>query len=219
MHYIEFNGKKYKVDAQEYLLDSNDWDEDYARSLAQRLNILEGLTDKHWKIIYYIRDVFHKIHDYPLVYDVCCNNNIGLADLKKLFPTGYHRGALKLAGIACREGFLQAASHPENPVASRKQIGSKTYRVNAQGYLQYSEEWDRAFAIEKAREMKMSGELTEAHWTIIEYLRARFAQTGIVPTVYRACEDNGIDLDELARLFPDGYHRGAVKLAGLRHGF
>ena len=27
---------------------------------------------------------------------------------------------------------------------------------------------------------------------------------------------NLIDLDELQKLFPDGYHRGAVKIAGLR---
>ena len=30
------------------------------------------------------------------------------------------------------------------------------------------------------------------------------------------CEANDIDIDELEQLFPDGYHRGAVKIAGLR---
>ena len=219
MSYFDFNGKKFRVDAQEFLLDPSDWDEDYARGMAPKLNIAGGLTDQHWKIIYYIRDVFHKIKDYPLVYDVCHNNNIGLADLKKLFPTGYHRGALKLAGIACREGFMQPSGGLDKAEHRQEQVHGRVYRVNSQGYLLNADDWDRAFAIEKAKEMKMAGALGPAHWAIIEYLRARFEQTGIVPTVYRACEDNGIDLDELARLFPDGYHRGAVKLAGLRHRF
>lgn len=37
-----------------------------------------------------------------------------------------------------------------------------------------------------------------------------------VPTVYVTCEDTGVELDLLERLFPDGYHRGLVKIAGLR---
>ena len=38
----------------------------------------------------------------------------------------------------------------------------------------------------------------------------------VVPTVYEACADNGLELEDLEQLFSDGYHRGAVKLAGLR---
>jgi tRNA 2-thiouridine synthesizing protein E len=49
-----------------------------------------------------------------------------------------------------------------------------------------------------------------------EFLRQRFATNNIVPTVYETCEANHIELEELQRLFPDGYHRGAVKLGGLR---
>jgi len=58
--------------------------------------------------------------------------------------------------------------------------------------------------------------LTEKHWQILELLRQRFATNNIVPTMYETCEANHIELEELQRLLPDGYHRGAVKLAGLR---
>jgi tRNA 2-thiouridine synthesizing protein E len=34
--------------------------------------------------------------------------------------------------------------------------------------------------------------------------------------VTETCEANDLDIDELEQLFPDGYHRGAVKIAGLR---
>ncbi|HDS01083.1 MAG TPA: hypothetical protein ENO22_06335 [candidate division Zixibacteria bacterium] len=60
------------------------------------------------------------------------------------------------------------------------------------------------------------GKLSERHWQIIHYLRDRFAKKNEIPTVYETCEDNKIDLDDLERLFPDGYHRGAVKISGLR---
>ncbi len=37
-----------------------------------------------------------------------------------------------------------------------------------------------------------------------------------VPTVYETCEENRIEIEDLEALFPDGYHRGAVKISGLR---
>jgi tRNA 2-thiouridine synthesizing protein E len=36
------------------------------------------------------------------------------------------------------------------------------------------------------------------------------------PSVTETCEVNDLDIEELEQLFPDGYHRGAVKIAGLR---
>ena len=60
------------------------------------------------------------------------------------------------------------------------------------------------------------GRLTEEHWRVLRFLRDGFARTGVVPTIYESCDANGLELDDLERLFPDGYHRGVVKLAGLR---
>jgi tRNA 2-thiouridine synthesizing protein E len=37
-----------------------------------------------------------------------------------------------------------------------------------------------------------------------------------VPTVYETCEDTDVERDLLERLFPDDYHRGLVKIEGLR---
>jgi tRNA 2-thiouridine synthesizing protein E len=62
----------------------------------------------------------------------------------------------------------------------------------------------------------MRGGLSEDHWRIISYLRERFEMTGSVPSVHETCEANQVGLDELERLFPEGYHRCAVRIAGLR---
>ena len=58
--------------------------------------------------------------------------------------------------------------------------------------------------------------LTEKHWEVIDFLRKKYAESRKVPTVYETCEATGVGLQELERLFPQGYHRGAVKIAGLR---
>ncbi len=58
--------------------------------------------------------------------------------------------------------------------------------------------------------------LTDRHWQVIRFLRQSHEKNNLVPTVYETCEANKMDLEELERLFPDGYHRGAVKIAGLR---
>jgi len=42
------------------------------------------------------------------------------------------------------------------------------------------------------------------------------AATGLVPTLYETCTASDLELEDLERLFPDGYQRGVVKIAGLR---
>jgi tRNA 2-thiouridine synthesizing protein E len=60
------------------------------------------------------------------------------------------------------------------------------------------------------------GKLTDKHWQIIRFLREYYEKNEEIPTVYETCEANQINIEELDQLFPDGYHRGAVKIAGLR---
>jgi tRNA 2-thiouridine synthesizing protein E len=96
---------------------------------------------------------------------------------------------------------------------------NKTYEVDLRGFLVNPDEWDEYFAIYRAYEMKLhGGKLSERHWQVIRFLRERYKQTKEIPTIYETCEVNKMDLDEMERLFPDGYHRSAVKLAGLRLG-
>jgi len=95
-------------------------------------------------------------------------------------------------------------------------LEDRVYRVDARGFLVDPYDWDEAFAMHKAFELRMPEGLTERHWEILGYLRERFERTRAVPTVYETCEAHRMTLDDLEGLFPDGYHRGAVKLAGLR---
>jgi tRNA 2-thiouridine synthesizing protein E len=206
---------KYEVDSRGFLVRSEEWDEEYAEKTAAEVGISGGLTDEHWRVIRFVRSAYEKHQGVPLVYVTCVNNKLSLKDLKRLFPAGYHRGACRLAGVSYRTGYYpywidaeQLAEVPEAPTAG--------YRIDAQGFLMDHTEWDENFAINKALELKMPDGLTDEHWKIIRYLRESFARTGVLPTVIATCEANLLELEDLAKLFPDGYHRGAVKVAGLK---
>lgn len=208
--------KKYKVDDHGYLIDPRQWDENFAEGMAPKVRITEGLTKDHWRVIYFIRNSFEKMNVCPLVYVACRQNNLGLGDLNRLFPTGYHRGACKLAGISYRQGYFQKYRIDGNLSQIEDDYRFKIYRIDAQGFLVDPTEWDENFALNKAFEMKMPELLHDGHWTIITYLRLRYEKDHAIPTFFQICEDNKISIDEFIKLFPDGYHRGAVKLAGLR---
>ena len=216
MSTITFGNKTYQVDTEEYLSDFNEWDEDFARGMAPKVGIIAGLSEDHWKILNFIRDFYKRTGKCPLVYETCRMNRLHLQELKKLFHAGYLRGACKLAGITYKEGYLDQAGLEE--LTERATIGDedkKTYEINVRGFLINPQEWDKKFATYKANEMKMP-KLTDKHWQVINFLRESFEKNNLVPTVYETCEATGIGLEEFQLLFPDGYHRGAVKISGLR---
>jgi tRNA 2-thiouridine synthesizing protein E len=216
MGVITLGNRKYEVDFEGFLEDSSQWDENFAVQMAPRLGIESGLTEAHWQIINFIRSTFAELGKCPLVYQTCRLNGLRIRDLQELFPSGYLRGACKLAGITYREGYLGNALVRALPEEVTVGATDKVYEVDARGFLVNHKSWDEQYATNKAFEMKMPDGLTEKHWQIIRFLRDAYRKTSSVPTVYETCEVNKIEIDELERLFPDGYHRGAVKLAGLR---
>lgn len=223
MNEISYLGKSYQVDGNDFLLDHRQWDEDFVKFMSLKLNMIESLSEKHWEVIFFIRDYFLRNDEIPLIYQTCRSVGLTIKDFKNLFPQGYMRGACKLAGITYRDRVVnyygeinyEQPEGDETREANEKLL-NKVYRVDVFGFLIDSNEWDKYFAIWRAREMKISGGLSEKHWHIIRFMRERFKQNGILPTVIECCEANNIEIDELEKLFPLGYHRCAVKIAGLR---
>ena len=213
---VEFEGKVYEVDEQGFLSHPEQWDENFARGLAPLVGILSGLTSEHWCIISFIRNTFTETGRCPMVHEIGRDCGMKLADLKKLFPSGYLRGACKLAGLTYLEEEVHSSWLPTKRMTKvTTALAERVYRVNIWGFLVVPSEWDEEYAVFRAREMKMP-ELTQKHWSIIRFLREQFQKTGAVPTVHQTCEAFKIEIEELGELFPDGYNRGAVKIAGLR---
>ncbi|MDP8206567.1 MAG: TusE/DsrC/DsvC family sulfur relay protein [Candidatus Electryonea clarkiae] len=216
MHTISYNHKIYHIDSRGFIQDFDKWDKDFAKGMAKEVEIINGLTERHWGVITYIRDVFKENGRCPTVYQTCRMNGIRLRGLKALFPSGYLRGACKLAGITYRVTVTSAAWLGELPQNVKPVQSEKIYRVDILGFLIDPDEWDEHFCLHKANEMKMFNKPTKKHWQVIFYLRDSYKKNKVVPTVIETCEANQINIEELEKLFPDGYHRGAVKLAGLR---
>jgi tRNA 2-thiouridine synthesizing protein E len=217
MNRVAFEGKVYDLDPLGHLDDPRDWDEDFARGMAPEVGIAGGLTEEHWKVLRYLRRVAEETGRSPVVYQTCKANGLQLKQLQDLFPAGYQRGACRLAGLGVIDGdWGVVPSVATRKEALRREAESKVYRVDARGFLVDHEEWDEQYATMKAAELGVPGGLSERHWQFIRYLREAYARLHEVPTVYEACEKNRMALEELARLFPSGYHRGAVKIAGLR---
>lgn len=228
MNEISFGDRTYRVDPLGFLMEPAEWDELFAEGMAQLVGIQGALTERHWAVLRHIRTVFREQGDCPLVFSTCRAMGLSLRELETLFPTGYLRGACKLAGITYRDRFVDFFGERHEPAYPEAEDGlveasawspsrshGKVYRIDVLGFLVDPAEWDESYAAHKAWELKLPGGLSERHWEVLEYLREAFDRTGSVPTVTECCEAMDTDLDELESLFPDGYHRGAVKLAGL----
>jgi tRNA 2-thiouridine synthesizing protein E len=208
---FEFKGRVYEVD-DDFLVRPDEWDKAFAEGMAPRNGIPGNLTQAHWDVLWFIREFFLETAKCPMVHKTCKAHKLHLADLQRLFPTGYRRGACKLAGLCFDPEGIHVTCSPKSVVSVSTFL---VYRINVRGFLVDPAEWNVDFAVHKWKETKMPGPLTETHWQVIYYLRGRFAKTSKIPTIYETCGENDIDIEEFGDLFPDGYHRGAVKIAGL----
>lgn len=215
MTIVIHNLKTYDVDRHGFLRNPEEWDENFVSLTAPQVDLHDGLTSEHWDVIRSIRASYKETGRCPLVYQICRSTGLGLEGLRALFPTGYLRGACRLAGLTFRSGLMGPGSSTASLGEIEAAVMNRSYRVDAWGFLVDPSEWDEGFAAFKAFETKMAETLSERHWQIIRYLRSEFQRRRVLPTVYETCEANHMDLDELESLFPDGYHRGAVKVAGL----
>lgn len=224
----ELAGGSYDVDENGFLKDWTRWDEHFPERMASSSGISGGLTKDHWRVLSFIRDEFERTGECAPVYVTCRATGLSRHDLRALFPAGYMRGACKLAGITYRDRFVEFPDTSE-PAAGAKDGSPGTTSPPSSsedglpptdefGFLLDPADWDEEYAARTAWKMKMPGGLTEEHLRVIRYLRERYAAAGVVPTVIQCCEDCGLELEDLERLFPDGYQRGAVKIAGLRVG-
>jgi tRNA 2-thiouridine synthesizing protein E len=210
---VTYEGKTYTLDDSGHLDPPDQWDEVFARGAAREMGAGGGLTDRHWLVIDYLRRKAAEAGAVPVFVVACMDTGLRIREFRDLFPTGYHRGACRIAGISF------AATVAGDPARSLEVVpqASALYPLDALGYLRRFEAWDEAFALRVAREWGVT-ELTDRHRDVIRVLREHFVEHGSVPVVYEACRAASMTLEELRALFPGGYHRGACRMAGLPPG-
>ncbi len=209
--FVAFKGKTYQLDAHGFLDPPEQWDEGFAAGMAKLVGVTSGLTERHWQLISYLRHKFLDENTVPVLVEACSDNRMRLSELRSLFPTGYHRGACKVAGINYQ--FMWETNYwltyETAPPAKPR------YKLDALGFLENFEEWDEDFVELAMSQRDPPVAPTERHLQIIRYLRDYYAANRTLPTVYETCSANNLSLEELRELFPAGYRRGACRSAGL----
>ena len=147
----------------------------------------------------------------PLLVMACADNKLRLGKLKSLFPTGYFRGACRIAGLSYE--FLCDVNiwHTYETAPRLK----PEYELTEQGFLADFNRWNEHFVEVVSAEWDLPHGITPTHWEIIRYLRNYYQATNNIPTVYEVCHAHDLDLHDLNELFPQGYRRGACLVAGL----
>ena len=93
-------------------------------------------------------------------------------------------------------------------------IEGKEFEVDGDGFLQKPESWTFEIAQLFAK-ADGTGELTEKHWAIINFIRNNWLETNMAPMIRKICQTTNVRLKEIYELFPMGPAKGACKIAGL----
>jgi len=98
MPFVDINGRQVEVDEDGFLVNPDDWTEDVAYAFAKGEGIDE-LTDKHWKVINYLKEYYKQNGIAPMIRKMCKDTGIPLKEIYELFPSGPAKGACKLGGL------------------------------------------------------------------------------------------------------------------------
>jgi tRNA 2-thiouridine synthesizing protein E len=95
MPVTEINSHQIHVDDEGFLTEYNEWDENLAKVLANRIGI--DLTDAHWKVIRFLRDDYETQGDTATTRRVQAVGGVPVKEQFALFPK---KPAKKMAYIA-----------------------------------------------------------------------------------------------------------------------
>ena len=87
-------------------------------------------------------------------------------------------------------------------------------QLNDEGFLVDPEQWTDEIAAELARREGID-DLTDAHWTVIRFMRSEYFEKGTGPTVRILGKTSGVGVRDLYKLFPKGPAKMAAKIAGI----
>jgi len=99
------NNFNLEVDGDGFLKQPEIWNEEVAQQLANDDGTGE-LTEKHWKVIHYIREYYQENEMAPMVRKLCQNSGLRLKELYEIFPLGPAKGACKIAGLPKPDGCV-----------------------------------------------------------------------------------------------------------------
>ena len=93
------------VDAEGFLTDPEQWNEQIAEAIATANGIPE-LTERHWLVVRFMRDRYLQRGNAPSIRSLGKESGVPVRELYQLFPKGPAKLAAKVAGIPKPRGCI-----------------------------------------------------------------------------------------------------------------
>lgn len=93
-------------------------------------------------------------------------------------------------------------------------IAATDVELNDEGFFADPDQWTEEMVPELARREGID-ELTDAHWTVLRFVRNEYLTKGTGPTVRMLGKTSGVPVKELYQLFPKGPAKVAARIAGI----
>lgn len=104
MPVTQLAGREIHVDDEGFLTRYDEWDEDLARRLAAQIGI--ELTDRHWKVIRFLRDDYKTTGDTATSRRVQTVGGVPVKEQFALFPTKPAKKSAYIAGLPKPHGCV-----------------------------------------------------------------------------------------------------------------
>ena len=105
MSSIEVNGKTIELDDNGNMTNPQDWDEDVARALAAADDTMDELTEEHFDVIKYLREMYFEENEQPMERVInkgmskIWGRKLSSKDLYSLFPGAPSKQGNRIAGL------------------------------------------------------------------------------------------------------------------------
>ena len=93
------------VDAEGFLTDPEQWNEEIAQAIAAENGISE-LTDRHWLVVRFMRNRYLASGTAPSIRTLGKESGVPIKELYQLFPKGPAKLAAKIGGIPKPTGCI-----------------------------------------------------------------------------------------------------------------
>jgi tRNA 2-thiouridine synthesizing protein E len=93
------------IDAEGFLTDPAQWDEELAEQIARDAGI-PGLTERHWLVVRFMRERYLQTGAAPSIRSLGKESGVPIKELYELFPKGPAKLAARIGGIPKPKGCI-----------------------------------------------------------------------------------------------------------------
>ncbi len=95
---VTYNSKTFEVDEEGFLVNLEDWGEEWLEFVQKSEGISE-IVQAHHDVIKFLQDYYEKNGIAPMVRVISKNTGFKLKEIYDLFPSGPGKGACRMAGL------------------------------------------------------------------------------------------------------------------------